>query len=370
MRSKEEAHDYRYFPEPDLPPLHVARARDRGAAARRCRSCRRPKRERFMSEYGLPEDDAEPLRPNAPLAAFFEDRRARASDDPKPRPTGSWASSRRPATTTGLAPRRLAGSRRSALAELLGPRRRRARWSASGKDVFAALVGTGKAAGRHRRAKGLGADRATQARWGRWSTRCIATNPGEAAKYRAGKKPLLGFFVGQVMKRSGGRAEPKAVQQLLRAQARLVGADTRHWQSALPRAAGPLRCAPCPPRPQGAAADARPDARSARRRRRHGAAAAPPPHARVQGPVRVRARAPEARLPHRARRHAVHRRRAPAPSSPPTPTSSRRATACWSSAPATSASAGSRWRRPTARRSRPCAGRGASGPTPTRSPRS
>ena len=108
----------------------------------------------------------------------------------------------------------------------------------------------------------------------------------------------MGFFVGQVMKATGGRAEPQAVAAAAAREARPARADQPGWSCLT------ARC-PMPAPPPGAAADARPDARPPARRRRHGAAARRTTHARVQG-CSVRARAAQARLPHRARRHALH----------------------------------------------------------------
>ena len=72
MRSKEEAHDYRYFPEPDLPPL-VVDGRARGArCGRRCPSCRRRAAQRFVAGYGIPDYDAGVLTQSAALADYFE----------------------------------------------------------------------------------------------------------------------------------------------------------------------------------------------------------------------------------------------------------------------------------------------------------
>ena len=89
MRSKEEAHDYRYFPEPDLPPVVVNETR---IAAVRATMTELPeaRRRRFVDEYGLPQYDAGVLTQSAALANYFEQVRPRPAIRKRPA-TGSWA---------------------------------------------------------------------------------------------------------------------------------------------------------------------------------------------------------------------------------------------------------------------------------------
>ena len=167
-----------------------------------------------MRDYGLPEGTAEPLGLNGALTAYYEDLAARTDD---PRAAANWVMGELSAhlNTTGLAPEespvtpaRLAGLVQLVADGTLG--------SAGGKQVFAALVEhPDRDAAALVDELGLG-QIADEGALGTLVDEVIAAHPDEAATYRGGKQALLGFFVGQVMKQSGGRAEPKAVQQLLR----------------------------------------------------------------------------------------------------------------------------------------------------------
>ncbi len=213
LRSKEEAHDYRYFPEPDLLPLEPSRelVEELRATLPELPAARI---ERLVRDYGIPEGTAEPLGLNGALTAYYEDLAARVDD---PRAAANWVMGELSAhlNATGLAPdespvtpERLAG-----LVGLVGDG---TLGSAGGKQVFAALVEQPeRSAAELVDALGLG-QIADEDALGALVDEVIAAHPDEAATYRGGKQALLGFFVGQVMKRSGGRAEPKAVQQLLR----------------------------------------------------------------------------------------------------------------------------------------------------------
>ena len=215
MRSKEEANDYRYFPDPDLLPVeieanYVARVRER------LPELPDAKRSRFVEQYGIKKDDAAILTLSRPLADYYEQAVDAAGTDAQV--VANWVVGDLSAALNrdGLD---IEDSRVSAeaLAGLLG---RIADNTISGKiakQVFEAMwAGEGSA------------DEIIEARGLRQITdtsaieavvdKVIAANPGQVAEYRAGKDRLIGFFVGQVMKETGGQANPGQVNQILKAK--------------------------------------------------------------------------------------------------------------------------------------------------------
>jgi len=212
MRSKEHAHDYRYFPDPDLPPLVVDEARFERIRAS-LPELPGAARERFVKDYGLAEADARTLTDERALAVYFETA-ARAGGDPKK--IASWVLTEllREVHRAGggiegtpVAPERLA-----ALVRLIDD------GTISGKiakDVFAKMVATGDAPGAIVEREGLVQVTDTAA----IEAACRAAvdaNPKQAEQYRAGKTNMMGFFVGQVMKATGGKANPQLVNELLK----------------------------------------------------------------------------------------------------------------------------------------------------------
>jgi aspartyl-tRNA(Asn)/glutamyl-tRNA(Gln) amidotransferase subunit B len=214
-RSKEEAHDYRYFPEPDLPPLVLARER---IEALRAALPELPweRRARLAAHYGLPADDARVLAAARELADYFE--AAAAAHPANPKGIANWVMGEglREVRSRRLEPgdlgEALPPSRLAALAAMVDAGRLSV---SAAKEVFAAIFATGEEPAAAVERLGL-AQVSDAGEIGRWVEEAIAANPAQAAQYRAGKEALLGFFVGQVMKRSGGRAQPAQVQQLLR----------------------------------------------------------------------------------------------------------------------------------------------------------
>jgi aspartyl-tRNA(Asn)/glutamyl-tRNA(Gln) amidotransferase subunit B len=212
MRSKEEADDYRYFPEPDLVP--VAPERDwveqlKGSLPELPGTRIR----RFQQEYLLAFDAAAALNRTPDLASYFE-QTANAAADPKA--AANWVLNEFSAhlNESGLEPGD-SPVKPDALAELVGLVRDGVVGSAGAKQVFAAMVegeGPPKAIVEQR---GLG-QIADESQLRAVVEEVVAANPQQAEQFRAGKQALIGFFVGQVMKATGGRAEPKRVQELLR----------------------------------------------------------------------------------------------------------------------------------------------------------
>jgi aspartyl-tRNA(Asn)/glutamyl-tRNA(Gln) amidotransferase subunit B len=212
MRSKEEAHDYRYFPEPDLPPLVVAPER---LAEIRTALPELPweRRARLASQYGLPAGDAQVLAAARELADYYEEAVAALPGNPKG--IANWVQGevlrdvkeRKVELGQTIPPRRLAALVAMVDAGTIS--------NSAAKEVFAAVAATGEEPARAVERLGL-AQVSDSARIERWIEEVVERNPAQVAQYRAGKTQVVGFLVGQVMKRSGGRAEPKTVQQLMR----------------------------------------------------------------------------------------------------------------------------------------------------------
>jgi aspartyl-tRNA(Asn)/glutamyl-tRNA(Gln) amidotransferase subunit B len=212
MRSKEEAHDYRYFPEPDLPPLVIA---DELIERLRAELPELPeaRRRRFVDEYGLSFEDAAQLTDSRSMADYFE-AAARASGNFKA--TANWIlnelmremkAASADISTAPVAPESLA-----AMIKLIDD------GGISGKmakDVLVRMYQSGKTAEEIVGEMG-GSQVSDEAAIRVFVERAIAASPQQLKQYRDGKTSLLGFFVGQVMKLSGGRANPQVVNEMLK----------------------------------------------------------------------------------------------------------------------------------------------------------
>ena len=212
MRSKEEAHDYRYFPEPDLPPLRVTQQQvDQIRAG--MPELPGQLRHRFEREYGLSSYDADVLTQTRALADWYESLVAAHPSDPKR--CANWLANELLGRLKELG-KEIEHSPVSAH-RLAGMLDRIADNTISGKiakDVLDAMLASDADADAIIEAKGLkqvsdgGAiDAIIEA--------VMAANPDQLAGYRAGKEKLMGFFVGQVMKASKGQANPGMVNQRL-----------------------------------------------------------------------------------------------------------------------------------------------------------
>ena len=212
MRSKEEAHDYRYFPEPDLMP--VALPADRIEAWRRALPELPGQRvERLAREYGLPAYDARVLVADKEVADFFE---AAAREASNPKAISNWVMTEvlRHLSETGRTLASLPLTPR-ALAVLTTMTDRGALNSNSAKEVFAVLVEQGGDPEAIVRERGL-LQVSDPGALETLADQAIAGNPKSAADFRAGKTAALQFLVGQVMKMSKGKANPGIVQELLK----------------------------------------------------------------------------------------------------------------------------------------------------------
>ncbi len=213
MRSKEEANDYRYFPDPDLLPVELDEA---FIASVRATLPELPdqKAARLGTQYGLSAYDAGVLSASRELADYYEEVVAAAPQDPKL--AANWVMGELAAALNRDGLELSAGKMPAArLAQLL---RRVSDQTISGKiakEVFEAMW-----------VEGSGADAVIEAQGLRQITdssaiekaidEVMAKNPGQLADYRAGKDKLFGFFVGQVMKATGGKANPAQLNELLR----------------------------------------------------------------------------------------------------------------------------------------------------------
>jgi aspartyl-tRNA(Asn)/glutamyl-tRNA(Gln) amidotransferase subunit B len=212
MRSKEEAHDYRYFPEPDLPPVIVdARRREQIAATQP--ELPETRRARFVSEYGLPAYDADVLTQTRGLADYFE-AAARASGNPKAASNWVMGELLRMLKERGigieqvpLGPEALAG-----LIQLVD---RGTISSTVAKDVFATMDASGRSADEIVAAEGLAQIGDTDA-LGAMVREAIRTHPDAVEQVRRGRNNAFGFLVGHVMKASKGKANPQVVNELLK----------------------------------------------------------------------------------------------------------------------------------------------------------
>jgi aspartyl-tRNA(Asn)/glutamyl-tRNA(Gln) amidotransferase subunit B len=212
MRSKEEAHDYRYFPEPDLPPLIVS---DEFIAEIQAGMPELPeaRRKRFMDQYGLSFADASQLTSERSLADYYE-RAANSSGNP--RAASNWIRSEllRELEAAGIAAKTspVFPEELGALVRLIDSGKISGK---QGKDVLVEMFKTGEKAEAIVEQRGL-VQVSDTGEIDRVIEEVIAANPSQLEQYRAGKEALFGFFVGQVMKASKGKANPKVVNDRLR----------------------------------------------------------------------------------------------------------------------------------------------------------
>ena len=213
MRSKEEANDYRYFPDPDLLPIVIDEAFI-GEVRETLPELPDAKRQRFVAEYGLKPADADMLATSRSVADYFES----AAKECDPRLAANWIigdlSAALNRAGVGIEDSRLSP------ALLAGLLVRIADNSISGKiakDVFDAMWSGEGSADQIIEARGLRQITDSSAIESAVDA-VIAANPGQVAEYREGKDRLLGFFVGQVMKETRGKANPAEVNRILKAR--------------------------------------------------------------------------------------------------------------------------------------------------------
>jgi aspartyl-tRNA(Asn)/glutamyl-tRNA(Gln) amidotransferase subunit B len=213
QRSKEFAHDYRYFPEPDLPPLAPS---DEWVAEIKATLPELPdaRRERFISQYGLPAYDAALLTDTREMADYFEAVTAAAAPAKE---AGNWllgavsgimnaAGIDISAFSSRVSPARLA--------ELVNLVHKSAINANTGKDVLGEMYATGKPAGDIIKDKGL-AQISDTGELERIADEVIRSNAAAVNDYKAGKSQAMKFMVGQVMRLTQGRASPSVATEVL-----------------------------------------------------------------------------------------------------------------------------------------------------------
>ncbi len=214
MRSKEESHDYRYFPDPDLPPLALTPAwiAEQRAALPELPDARRG---RLESAYGIPAYDARVITSEAPLADYYESVVAAGVE---PKTAANWVMGDVMTTFNESGAFPVAPGRLAALVALV---REGVVSHQAAKRVYAELA-SGSAAEEPRAvAERLGLVQVSDERaLAGWVDEVLSAHPAEVARFRGGETKLMGFFVGQVMKRSRGKADPKGVQPVLQEKLR------------------------------------------------------------------------------------------------------------------------------------------------------
>jgi aspartyl-tRNA(Asn)/glutamyl-tRNA(Gln) amidotransferase subunit B len=212
MRSKEKAHDYRYFPEPDLLPVHISSAW-REEVRRSLPELPEAKRARFVVSFGITPYDAEVLASTQALADYFE---SVVNSGAPGKAAANWMQtellrylkdSSKEIDASPVSP--------AALAELVKLIESAKITGAIGKKVFATMFESGRTAAEIVAAEGLGAQ-VSDSTIEQAAREVIAKNPDNVAKFKSGNEGVFKFFVGQVMKATRGQANPQAVNDILR----------------------------------------------------------------------------------------------------------------------------------------------------------
>ncbi len=210
MRSKEDAHDYRYFPDPDLMPFEPVEA---WLTEVKARVVELPlaRKQRFIHDYQLPAGNAEVFKNDVPLGDYFE-RVARQSSNPKS--IANWVINNlraRLAEGTTLAGLKF---RPGSLIELVALVEAKTISTSAAQQVFAEMFDTGKAPAQIVQERGL-AQVSDASAIEQFCDQAIAAHPGPAADFKAGKAAALNFLKGQVMKLSRGKANPSLAGEVL-----------------------------------------------------------------------------------------------------------------------------------------------------------
>ena len=212
LRSKEMAHDYRYFPDPDLMPVRVGEEW-KAAIRALCPELPFDKQRRLLEGYGVPYTITSVLIPDRGLSDFFEEA-ARQCGNPKA--AANWIANdllrELGAAKLELAQSKVRPAHVAGLVELVEAG---AVLSNAAKEAFIDMFQTGEMPERVVARKGLGAD-VNADELERWCADAIAANPKSAADFKAGKESAINAFKGPVMRAAKGRADPRRVDEMLR----------------------------------------------------------------------------------------------------------------------------------------------------------
>jgi aspartyl-tRNA(Asn)/glutamyl-tRNA(Gln) amidotransferase subunit B len=215
LRSKEEAHDYRYFPEPDLTPVRITQAMlDRAAAA--LPELPAARAERYEHDLGLAADTARLLAFRAELGTYFED--ALAADGAEAQPLANWVTNELVSRLGADADPAESKVAPAALAALVGLVTERKVTQNAAKQVLDRLVADGGDPGAIVEAEGLGALGGGDDALAPVVQAALAANPDIAERLRSGDSKPMGVIIGHVMRETQGRADGKEVTRLVREQ--------------------------------------------------------------------------------------------------------------------------------------------------------
>ncbi len=212
MRSKEEAHDYRYFPDPDLVPLKLDDEWIQGCRAN-LPELPAVRTKRFVSDYGLPEYDAAILTASKGMADYFE---VCVKQFNQPKTVSNWVmgelmrelnNSGTDISASPVMPERLVSLLRMVDQGTISLK--------VAREIFPELYSSGKAPEQIVREKGL-TQVSDEGALAKIIAEVLGKNPEQVAQFKEGKQQVLGFLVGQVMKASGGKANPGKVNELLK----------------------------------------------------------------------------------------------------------------------------------------------------------
>ena len=211
MRSKEEAHDYRYFPDPDLLPVKIKQDYVNEIKST-LPEMPEDRYQRFISEFSLPENDAKILTSSKLLADYFEECISIVKDY---KSVANWIINELLRELEDEDEIESFGVNPKQLSELITLLTNNKISSKIAKEVFPEMISSGKSAGEIVTEKGL-TQISDQSEIENIINEIITDNPNEVERYKQGDEKLLGFFVGQAMKKTKGKANPKIVNEILK----------------------------------------------------------------------------------------------------------------------------------------------------------